>query len=113
MSRSIEEQKLDAINMMVASNIMSSGWTETVKCLYTIPNNKFPNIFYNKLRDKIKADEAFLKYIGHTYSKENEDVYEAICQFSEAMLKVSRLNVESQTEVYELIERLYENRERN
>lgn len=114
MPRSIEEQKEDAIVMMIASNVLSSAWTETVRSLYNkgrdkkLPSSQFSSI----LRDKIGFDERFLQFLGHSYGEEQTENYNAICQFSELILKLSKLSIEDQDQVEELINRLYESSSR-
>ncbi len=106
--RSLEEQKEDAIVMMVASNVLSSAWTETVRGLYNKGRDKKlpPTQFSNILRDKISFDEKFLQFLGHSYGQDQTENYNAICQFSELILKLSKLSAEDKDKVEVLINQL-------
>lgn len=107
----LEKKKRDAVNMMVISNVLASTWTETVRGYYTKNYTLKPksNQFFNKLKDKINSDNNFLKYLDENiWSEENDKQHEAICRFSEMILKITRLHEDDVLLIEDMINKLVE-----
>lgn len=109
--KELEKKKKDAVNMMVISNVLSSTWTETVRGYYTKNYTLKPksNQFFNKLKCKIDSDNNFLKYLDENiWSEENDKQHEAICRFSEMILKITRLHEDDVLLIENMINKLVE-----
>lgn len=121
MSRNIEEQKQEAISIIVASCVLLNDWIPTLKSLYRktvnpLTNNGKPKTtpFENKLNTFEQSCTNFLNYLGWNYGTIGETKeYEAICQLGELILHLQTLPEDKRREVDGLIEKYYKESNEN
>lgn len=114
-TNNLEEQKQEAITIVVASCVLLNDWLPTLKNLYRktvnpLLKNGKPKItpFENKLNTFENSCNNFLNYFGWTYGENGATKeYEAICQLGELILQLQALPDDKRKEVDGLIEKYY------
>lgn len=111
----LDEQKEEAIAIIVASSVLLNDWLPTLRSLYRKTCNPVDRKgkpiltpFENRLISFEKSCASFLEYLKWDYGKEGATKeYEAIAQLGELILELQALPVDKRIIVDDLIKQYY------